>query len=222
MPRLLPYILIAVIVTAHSPAVWAQGPLQEGEAREEAARRILELIEMRKRMAGESRFREEQIARLHTERKFTHPPKSDLNMLVEPRGGWTMLTGLDRDSAGRGWNNFVKHVRGFLKLSEEISHYRFAPMSDVKGIEKLSKDLQERVEAILHFLLDGRSDHLGATPSFTDLTMEGKVADLNSRISEVWPKIVQVLVGNAIDVDLYQDVIQELTELKALAQTARQ
>ncbi len=66
------------------------------------------------------------------------------------------------------------------------------------------------------------SDHLGATPSFTDLTMEGKVADLNSRISEVWPKIVQVLVGNAIDVDLYQDVIQELTELKALAQTARQ
>ena len=225
MPRLLTYLFIAVIVTAHGPAVWAQGPPREAEAREEAARRTREIMEMRRRMAEESRVRQEQIVRLHTEGKFTHPPKSDLNMLVEPRESWTIRTEPDWDPTVRGWNGFVKHVSEFLKLAEEISHYRFAPMSEpwaVKSIEKRSKDLQKRVEAILRFLLDGRLDHLGATPSFTDLTMDGKVADLNSRISKIRPKIVQVLVGDTLDVDLYQEVVQKLTEIKALTQAVRQ
>ena len=224
MPRLLPYLLIAVIVTAHGPAVWAQGPPREAEVREEAARRIQEIMEMRRRMAEESQLRQEQTIRLHTEGKFTHPPKSDLNMLVEPRGGWTILTEPDRDPTVRGWNGFLEPVSEFLKLAEKISHYRFAPMSEpwaVKSIEKRSKDLQKRVEAILRFLLDGRPYHLGATPSF-DLTMDGKVADLNARISEIRPKIVQVLVGDTLDVDLYQEVVQELTEIKALTQALRQ
>ncbi len=224
MPRLLPYLLIAVIVTAHGPAVWAQGLPREAEVREEAARRIQEIMEMRRRMAEESQLRQEQTIRLHTEGKFTHPPKSDLNMLVEPRGGWTILTEPDRDPTVRGWNGFLEPVSEFLKLAEKISHYRFAPMSEpwaVKSIEKRSKDLQKRVEAILRFLLDGRPYHLGATPSF-DLTMDGKVADLNARISEIRPKIVQVLVGDTLDVDLYQEVVEELTEIKALTQALRQ
>ena len=62
--------------------------------------------------------------------------------------------------------------------------------------------------------LDGRPDPPGTTPLFTDLTMDGKVADLNSRLTNVRPKIVQVLVGDTIDVDLYQEVVQELSEIK--------
>ena len=225
MSRLLPYVLIAVIVTAHGPAAWAQGPPGETEAREEAARRTREIMEMRRRMAEEARVREGEIIRLHTAGKFTHPPKSDLNWRAEPRGGWTIEPEPDWDPTARAWNGFASDMSEFLKLAEEISHYRFAPMSEpwaVKSIEKRSKDLQKRVEAILRFLRDGRLDHLGATPSFTDLTMDGKVADLNSRISEISPKIVQVLVGDTLDVDLYQEVVQELTEIKALTQAVRQ
>ena len=225
MQRLLPYLIIAVIVTAHGPAAWAQGPPGETEAREEAARRTREIMEMRRRMAEESRVQQNQIIRLHTEGKFTHPPKSDLNWLAEPRGGWTIRTEPDRDPTVRGWNGFIKQVSEFLKLAEDVSHYRFAPMSEpwaVKSIEKPSKDLQKRVEAILRFLLDGSPDHLGATPLFTDLTMDGKVADLSSRISGIRPKIIQVSVGDTLDVDLYQEVVQELTEIKALTQAVRQ
>ena len=104
MQRLLPYLIIAVIVTAHGPAAWAQGPPGETEAREEAARRTREIMEMRRRMAEESRVQQNQIIRLHTEGKFTHPHKSDLNWLAEPRGGWTIRTEPDRDPTVRGWN----------------------------------------------------------------------------------------------------------------------
>jgi hypothetical protein len=225
MPRLLPYLLIAVIVTAHGPAAWAQEPPDETEARKEAARRTLEIMEMRRRTAEEARVRQGEIIRLHTEGKFTHPPKSDLNWRAEPRGGWTIETEPDWDPAARAWNDFASDMSEFLSIAEEISHYRFAPMSErwaVKGIEKRSKDLQKRADAILRFLLDGPSDELGAAPLFTDLTMDGKVAGLNSRVSEIRPKIVQVLVGDTIDVDLYQEVVQELTEIKALTQALRQ
>ena len=225
MPRLLTYMLIAVIVTAHGPAVYAQRPPPEAEAQEEAARRTREIIEMRRRMAEEARVPEEQIIRLHAEGKFTHPPKSDLNWRAEPRGGWTIETEPDWDPTARAWNGFASDISEFLGMAEEISHYRFAPMSEpwaVKSVEKRSKDLQKRVEAILRFLLDGSPDHLGTTPLFTDLTMDGKVADLNSRLTNVRPKIVQVLVGDTIHVDLYQEVVQELTEIKALTQALRQ
>ena len=224
MPRLLTYMLIAVIVTAHGPAVYAQRPPPEAEAQEEAARRTREIIEMRRRMAEEARVPEEQIIRLHAEGKFTHPPKSDLNWRAEPRGGWTIETEPDWDPTARAWNGFASDMTEFLRMAEEIFHYRLAPMSEpwaVKSVEKRSKDLQKRVEAILRFLLDGRPYHLGATPSF-DLTMDGKVADLNARISEIRPKIVQVLVGDTLDVDLYQEVVEELTEIKALTQALRQ
>ncbi len=225
MQRLLPYLLIAVIVTAHGPAAWAQGPPGETEAREEAALRTLEIMEMRRRTAEEARVREGEIIRLHAEGKFTHPPKSDLNWRAEPRGGWTIETEPDWDPTARAWNGFASDMTEFLRMAEEISHYRFAPMSErwaVKGIEKRSKDLEKRVDAILRFLLDGRSDELGSAPLFTNLTMDGKVADLNSRFSNIRPKIVKVLVGDTIDVDLYQDVVQELTEIKALSQAFRQ
>ena len=225
MQRLLPYLLIAVIVTAHGPAAWAQGPPGETEAREEAALRTLEIMEMRRRTAEEARVREGEIIRLHAEEKFTHPPKSDLNWRAEPRGGWTIETEPDWDPTARAWNGFASDMTEFLRMAEEISHYRFAPMSErwaVKGIEKRSKDLEKRVDAILRFLLDGRSDELGSAPLFTNLTMDGKVADLNSRFSNIRPKIVKVLVGDTIDVDLYQDVVQELTEIKALSQAFRQ
>ena len=225
MSRLLAYVLIAVIVTAHGPAAWAQGPPGETEAREEAARRTREIMEMRRRMAEESRVREGEIIGLHAEGKFTHPPKSDLNWRAEPRGGWTIETEPDWDPTARAWNGFASDMSEFLGMAEEISHYRFAPMSKpwaVKSVEKRSKDLQKRVETILRFLLDGSPANLGTTPLFTDLTMDGKVADLNSRLTNVRPKIVQVLVGDTIHVDLYQEVVQELTEIKALTQALRQ
>ncbi len=225
MQRLLLYLIIAAIVTAHGPAAWAQGPPRETEAREEAARRTLEIMEMRRRTAEKAPVREGEIVRLHAEGKFTHPPKSDLNWRAEPRGGWTIETELDWDPTARAWNGFASDMTEFLRMAEEISHYRLAPMSEpwaVKGIEKRSKDLQKRVEAILRFLLDGHPDELRAAPLFADLTMDGKVAALNSRFSNVRPKIVEVLVGDIIDVDLYQQVVQELTEIKALAQAVRQ
>jgi len=104
----------------------------------------------------------------------------------------------DWDPTARAWNGFASDMSKFLGMAEDISHYRFAPMSEpwaVKSVEKRSKDLQKRVEAILRFLLDGRPDPPGAITLFTDLTMDGKVADLNSRLTNVRPKIVQVLVG---------------------------
>ena len=164
MSRLLLYVLIAVIMMAHGPAAWAQGRPGETEARKEAARRTWEIMEMRRRMAEEARVRARAIIRLHTEGKFTHPPKSDLNWRAEPRGGWTIETEPDWDPTARAWNGFASDMSEFLGMSEEISHYRFATMSEpwaVKSVEKRSKDLQKRVEAILRFLLDGR---LGWTP----------------------------------------------------------
>ncbi len=148
-----------------------------------------------------------------------------LGIWKDPRE-WLRSTRLPAKEELEAWsrrdlNNLRGNVNEFLKLAAEISHYRFAPLSEqwaVKGVREESKFLLEWIDHILIFLLDEQPDSLGPTYALSELTIDEKLGLLNSSVVQVRPRLIRLVEGNILDIVLYREVIARLQGIRTLTE----
>ncbi len=112
-------------------------------------------------------------------------------------------------------------MNAFLKLAAEISHYRFAPLSEpwaLKGVREESKILLESLDHILIFLLVEQPDSLGTTYALSELTIDEELGLLNYSVVQVRPSLIRLVEGNVLDIVLYREVVARLQGIRALTE----
>ena len=121
----------------------------------------------------------------------------------------------------RDLSNLRENVNEFLKLAAEVSYYRFAPLSEpwaMKGVREESKILQEWIDRVLNFLVDEQPDSLGTAYDLSGLTIDEKLALLNSSVLQIRPRVIRLAGGNTLDIDLYRETVGRLRGIGALTQ----